>query len=617
MKWFVKNYMVKQKLSNFLTVHRSAILLLLTSVLFRIVFIENQGLSNDELSAWYRTQFSDWSGFWNLAVMNGDMHPYFYQFLMTLWGKITPATDWGVRSLALLIFSFNFILIYKVAYQFFSKWIGLILLSIYASSTFLIVQTSTSRPYSIGLFFLLLLVYGFLQLLNNKELVSKKWYALLIIGFYGSMVSHYFAFIVAGVFGIVGISMVYKSQRLGVVLSGVIAVLLFLPHWEVTHAQLNVGGLGWLDAPDITWLFDFFVLVINDSTFLFFLLFLGLIILSGFKWGRNKASLFLFRSVLIVVVLVTILSYAFTPIVRELVFQFLFPFLFLGLFGTIEPKENRLFQSIPVLIVLILGFTSIKSSKLFERTHYGEFEQIGHHETQWLDSLGQKNVHLIENFNNPSYLSFYTHKKHENKIENWGDPNNPEILKNEIEASDKDYLIYNWSNNYHHSIFLEIFQQKFPKVTAANFYFNSEQYLFSKKGKNVIEMNWFLNKKKSQIDSNEFFGQFKLTVGELKKQIKGPGYFLFEMELEGEKLNEVYLVAVANRGEEMLKNGENPVQYSAYDARIVLKKSNRLFNAFVLSNDLLDSDVINFYVWNPKSQKVQFKNVRIGFKAFL
>ena len=606
--------MVKNHWTATFANHSSAWILFLLALSLRVLFIQFQGLSNDELSGWFRTQVVSWDDFWTKAVMVGDMHPYFYQALMHLWSLVFPPTDWGLRSLPLLIFCFNFYLIYKIALHYFSKTSGLLLLAIYAGSSFLIIHTSTTRPYSIGLFFLLILVYQILYGFQKDNRYTWKNKIILALAFYGCMVSLYFCFLTAGVFGLLALLFSSKENRKALIVSGMIALLLFAPHIPVTKFQLSAGGLGWLDAPKISWPLDFSANVFNNSYWIlaFFLL---ITILSRFyreKYTKNQK--FLMLSMTLLIVISTVLSYVLTPIVRELVFQFIFPFLFLALFGVMNFPFGKWGKIAPFLFFIGLAFSSIIETKLYQAVHYGEFEQLGIQERKWVEKKKESQYHFLANFNNPNYLSFYSKRSYSSDTMAWGDPLKPERLSKELSNSNESHLIYSWSNNYHHCILLEVMQQSFPNLVSSKSYFNSGQYYFSKIKGAPAKIDWFYKSKKKAISEDEFFGQKEIRVSALKSKIDGDGYFVFEAHFDSIVQPELFLVAVGNRNGEMLKDGENPIQYTAYDSKILKTGKKYLRNAFQLSEKLKGDDVINFYVWNPQRRKVTLVNGQIGFK---
>ena len=157
-------------------------------------------------------------------------------------------------------------------------------------------------------------------------------------------------------------------------------------------------------------------------------------------------------------------------------------------------------------------------------------------------------------------------------------------------------------------------QQSFPNLVSSKSYFNSGQYYISKIKGAPAKIDWFYKSKKKAISEDEFFGQKEIRVSALKSKIDGDGYFVFEAHFDSIVQPELFLVAVGNRNGEMLKDGENPIQYTAYDSKILKTGKKYLRNAFQLSEKLKGDDVINFYVWNPQRRKVTLVNGQIGFK---
>ena len=87
--------------------------------------------------------------------------------------------------------------------------------------------------------------------------------------FAAAMYTHYFAFLFVGFMGVMGLILVKRHTILPYLISGILAVLLFLPHLEVTlyHTSLE-GGLLWLPPPTSGWLFDFLFFAFNSSWFI-------------------------------------------------------------------------------------------------------------------------------------------------------------------------------------------------------------------------------------------------------------------------------------------------------------------------------------------------------------
>ena len=153
----------------FLNKHAIFIWLMLCGFTLRILFIEHQGLSNDELSAWFRTRYVDWDSFWNLGVKTGDMHPFFYQAFLKYWVTLFGDSEFSLRATGLLFYASNSLLIYRICNRFFSKNTGLGIIALYSCLTFTIINTTLARPYNSGTFFLLLLFLSIVEINRSSK----------------------------------------------------------------------------------------------------------------------------------------------------------------------------------------------------------------------------------------------------------------------------------------------------------------------------------------------------------------------------------------------------------------------------------------------------------------
>ena len=114
--------MVKLSIREKFLEHKIFWLVLFVGLILRLLFIEFQGLSNDELSAWYRTRYPMAETFWKLGVREGDMHPAFYQVLLWVWVRLFGDSDFSIRMTSLIFFGLNLGLLYKISCSFFSKY---------------------------------------------------------------------------------------------------------------------------------------------------------------------------------------------------------------------------------------------------------------------------------------------------------------------------------------------------------------------------------------------------------------------------------------------------------------------------------------------------------------
>lgn len=597
--------------NTFLKKHAVFVWLMLVGFTLRILFIEHQGLSNDELSAWFRTRYVDWNSFWNLAVKTGDMHPVFYQAFLHYWVKIFGDSEFSLRSTGLLFYLSNSLLIYTICNRFFSKNSGLGIIALYSCLSFTIINTTLARPYNSGTFFLLLLFLSILEINRSSKKISG-WHYGIIAAFLGAMTSHYFAFLTAGMIGIIGLIYLQNSRKKDLLICGTLAIISFLPHWPVTQYQLSVGGLGWLSPPKLNWLIDFTHLFFNNSWIIAFfcLLVFGVLFYnteSKLKTPEEKFSVSVF---IFTYVTAHFISLFYTPILRELVMLYLLPFLFIFLFRRFQlisiKKTNIFFLSFP----LILGLYSIVFDNLLQPKSFGVFREIGTKVNETDRKIGLKNCTIASNYNNAGYLNYYLKTPVSETIPDWSKPEVLYQLSNRARDSKLNFFLYTWSNSFHIPMYYEVIQKYFPYTEDRKSYFGSAFRLYSKKGKrNLIEQKGIFKKHVKIQSSDEFIGETKIELKNILSRIKPEQYLLLKAKGKFTNSSPLYYVATIER------NGEDPILYQAYDQSKLneIGESTEFFIAFDLPKDLLATDILKIYFWNPEKQKIEVEKNRLYF----
>ncbi len=611
--------------------------LLLIGLILRILFIEFQGLSNDELSAWYRTRFVMGEDFWRLGVSQGDMHPAFYQVFLWYWVRLFGDSEFSFRATSLLFFAANLTLIYQIGSRFFSKHSANLISALYVSLGFLIVNTTTARPYNSGVFFLLLTFYLVLILRQRKNQFGWGRTALLLLAFLGAMTSHYFAFLSVGLLGLCGLFYTGKEGRKYLLVAGAVAFGLFgLLHFSITQEQLSHGGLGWLGTPDWYWFFDFLKQVFQNS---YWVLLFGVGVLLYAKKGTTRSNSAQGFSLIVMIVICSaayLISIFYTPILRELVFQFILPFVFFGLIGPLEvAPTDKLKRLLPYGVVVFFGLHSIFVYKLFEPIHYGVFREIA-----WDIELnqrydGKENTTYAINSNNVDYLNYYLRNSPlSEEIVDWSSQETVYQLSDRVKNAKTQHFHYCWINNYHVPMYLEVIRRNFAYGRGIN-YFNSGSYYFSKPANKEREVNAANGSTLmelahigteypkrlvmdirigDQYDWDEFFMDHEVPVKEIRDSLQKNDYVLLELEGVVQKTDEFYVVIEgANEKGQMIMNGDVPLFYRAYNQQRLNSSDSlkSMYTAFSIPEDLKDTDLLKIYCWNPKKGTILVKNLKI------
>lgn len=589
--------------------------LLLIGLIVRLIFIADQGFSNDELSAWYRTRYSTWDEFWFYGVKHGDMHPAFYQVLLWIWVRVFGDSEFAIRSTSLIFYCFNSYLIYRIGVKHFTRFSGLLLQALYVGLTFTIINSVFARPYNSGVFFILLAFLALLEI-KKKDAISWKWIVLLALGFLGAMLSHYFAFLVAVVLGVNSLFFVGRKNRIQPVIAGGIAIIAFLPHLSITLYQVGRGGLQWLAPPKIDWPVDFVYLFFNNSWVLFGVFTLLYLVLF-FKYKRkvfSRNSIFSLSVFFTAFISAFILSHLFTPILRELVMLFLLPFLFLPLFSFIQLNSKQ-----SVILIGIVTFLTVTDSflrnKILEPIHFGVFKEIGQEINEATETYSKDSITFASNYNNIDYINYYLDEKLTESIVNWEDQVTYYQLYERVKNAETPYFCYSVNNKFHSPMFLEIIRQKYPVIERSLIAGNSLFYLFcKKKGAKNIKPFEIINASDTSITDQEFFNNGRLKIGQLPKAKESSSYYL--IQTKGKIVDQIplHLVVAVEREGTFLMRGEFPALYLAYDqSRLVddKKAEQNFFCAFQLPEEVQSSDDLIFYFWNPKKGKVQASDFEI------
>jgi hypothetical protein len=607
MKRHVRNF--TDKVVAFAKQHAVFLTILSIGLLLRFFFISFQGLSNDELSAWFRTRFDTWISFWQWGVKAGDMHPVLYQFFLHFWLKLWGESEWAIRSLSLLFYVLNSILIQRLGERFFTRQSAWLVNALYAVLTFMVINTTFSRPYNSGVFFLLIAFYAIMKLWHTNEKLFR-WTILLSIAFAGAMLSHYFAFLVAAVLGLTAILFLQGKKRWYILASGVISVGVFLPHLSVTLFQMNRGGLGWLAPPDAFWLPEFTWLWLNQSLVVvsLFLLMVAFVLFPSQKVSLEKNQLFSISVAFLSLFAGYVLSYLITPVMRELVMLFILPFLLLPLFALGKFKEG---DKSPVYasgaVILVIGLHSIFFDHLYKPVHFGVFRELGEEINAYEKRLGRSNIDFAINTNNVEYLNYYLDHSKEEPIIDWFSEETFDKLQQRLKHSTAPYFCYVFNNQYDQPKFRELIRKYYPVQKDAFVSPGAAVYLFQKGNRFWLHPKRISSKTDLISTKDEFTGEFRIKVKELDK-LDPMDYYVIACDLQLFESDELYTVVCLMRNGEMLEKNETPVYYQTIDQRKMISDSvpSRITMPFEIPKDAQAEDEILFYLWNPK--KVSFRH---------
>ena len=104
---------------------------------------------------------------------------------------------------------------YLTSRKWFNYYTAVLVTSTLAVSQFAILYSQIARPYSAGLFFVLLTLHGWNGFIFLQKNQKPKFYSLIVFitGMILSMYNHYFSFLMVAIIGISGLFMVSNINR--------------------------------------------------------------------------------------------------------------------------------------------------------------------------------------------------------------------------------------------------------------------------------------------------------------------------------------------------------------------------------------------------------------------
>lgn len=350
-------------------------IIMLVAAILRLWKLGQVPFMHDEFSAFTRLHYDSFLD----LIRNGvapDAHPAGVQVFLYYWAQIFGWNAFWVKLPFVLMGIGSVYLIYIIGRQWFNRMVGLLSAAFFAVSEFTIFYSQLARPYSAGLFFVLLQVYFWNRVLfDTKKPTTWLWVEFALSSWLAAMM-HAFSIAQAGLVFLTGLFFVTKERRKGYWLSGLAALALFSPNLPIFYRQLflNGGVGGWLSAPKSTFLIDFLKFTMNyDYLFIFVT---GIIIILPFilgKWEKGKAPMRWVGGAWFVIIfgLAFVYSLVREPIIQFSTMLFCYPFLVIVLFSFHKSRTMSPWQkAITVAALLFAGVVSLINTRDYYHNMY-------------------------------------------------------------------------------------------------------------------------------------------------------------------------------------------------------------------------------------------------------
>ncbi|MGN0033712.1 MAG: glycosyltransferase family 39 protein [Candidatus Limimorpha sp.] len=376
--------MTNQKLSGYDRIILWIILLL--SAVLRLCNLDAVPFMHDEFSALSRTCYDNFHDLIREGVMLNDSHPAGVQVFLYLMVKVFGWNEFWLKLPFALLGVASVYLVFVVARQWFNKNVALLSAAFFSVSELFVFYSQLIRPYSPGLFFVLLLVFFWNKMLSPDAKFSVGTCAGFALSAFCAAEIQMFSMMQAGIIAIAGLfslNKLEKKRRYAYLISCLCAVLLFLPSLPVFYYQIFVYGSigGWLSAPQQSFLFDFLSYSMNYSKlFMFCMLVVVLLpIVLGCKkqGGKLGIRLFCLISFAIPFIIAFVYSLLKEPILQFSTLIFSFPFLIILALSFYDENVSKTAMTVVTACVLFVGLSSLIIDRQYYRqvNHQG-FDQI-------------------------------------------------------------------------------------------------------------------------------------------------------------------------------------------------------------------------------------------------
>ena len=354
---------------------------ILVAALLRLWKLGQVPFMHDEFSALLRTRFDNFHDFIQQGIMP-DSHPIGVETFLWFWVRVFGWSEFWVKLPFALMGIGSVYLVYLIGKQWFNRKVGLFSAAFFAVSQFTVFYSQLARPYSAGLFFVLLMAWFWHKVVFGTKTTTRNYVGFALSAWACSLMQ-YFSIAQAGLIFLTGLFFLPKERRKAYWMSGIGAVLLFAPTLPIFYQQLFVSGSigGWLSVPKSTFLLDFIQYTMNFSSLFMFAV--GIVILLPIILGkRDKQNNPLRWAGLAWFVIIFAIAFIYSltrePILQQSTLIFSYPFVIIVAFSLFKSRTMSPWQTaLVVAVILFVGITSLVTTRChYDLMYHQGFDQI-------------------------------------------------------------------------------------------------------------------------------------------------------------------------------------------------------------------------------------------------
>jgi hypothetical protein len=380
-----------------------------------------------------------------------------------------------------------------------------------------LVYSSYARMYATGVLFAVLSLYYLFEIAFGNSTKLKHYFLLGFLLLLGALSNH-----MGALFGLITgvLTFIYsaKKQRIYLIYTTIIVVLLYLPHLSITLTQMSysigAGEGGWLTAPKWYACFSFLKTLFGTGlvVYFFILLFIYSGIQSKFSFLSDKKIIFLLMTFVVYCLTIQLYSVYKSPILQFSVLLIGAPCIIVVVARGLSFIPDKLFTIVAIALVAVFLVQTV-----FIKKYYSLGIKQGIHSsiTQTIEAkskYGTNNVSAI--YNTESFFAKYYMdelKQNYTYLTAFDSTyNNPVLLNKYLKSLKEEYIILSDPD----PVNLERVKLYFPYTIKHDEGYFKSVFLLSKKNSNGI-------KDETVLYTYNFNNRGSFTFPENYKKING------------------------------------------------------------------------------------------------
>ncbi|MFK7969572.1 MAG: glycosyltransferase family 39 protein [Bacteroidia bacterium] len=457
-------------------------LIMVVAVGLRLYRADDFMLGNDEHSALVRLQY-DGVGELIEKGIKPDGHPAGVQLFLYGWTNLVGTGTWPIRIPFMLLSLLGLVYAFRLSRLWFGLGVASVVMTVLATSSYVLLNHLSIRPYGAGMCFVLALAF-------HQEQFRRKdgsWTQAIWMVLFASLClyTHYFSALQAGLIGLLGLLRTAPSLRKRYVQSWLLVGFLYLPHISIFLTQIQTGGIGgWLSKPSYSLFLDWIQIGLNG--WLSVVLLAGIVAAIGVFFRKKivehsqpKPWLYVIALAIIPFIFGFIYSHTRNPLLHLNSLFFSFPFLLMALFGWLGTLRSPAGNVVLTILFLLIGTTGL----IQDRKHYDLFYNRGTGQlAKELQMAPQEGLASIASVTNPAYLRYHLSDGGAEQDYDRYDPISYTDFRKWASDSSHQHMLWAWAGKPMDLTYAAIAQEYFPTVIHEKWKPTTEILLLGKAG---------------------------------------------------------------------------------------------------------------------------------------